>query len=323
MEAPTFNAEMVYQFHPVHLIVYLLVGIPLWFFNVIGNALVLICVYREKNLHKPSFYLVAALSLSDMCFPLLGFVPLTYTAFVKNPSVCTPVVQFYAMVPGHMVAMTSFLTMVTLSAERYCSIAFPIFHRKSVTTRRIGGAIVFNYIMSGATAITLYPFANYTNPSCPPFPFEFAIMVSISGVIGLVPLTLLNIHLLILIKRRVRSETLRRTHPSSTELESTVDRNARNASTKASKAVSIVVGVFILSWLPQMLCLFIEAVNYKRVVNLALLEFGRKSFILVFVLNGAVNPIVYARQIPLFRSAFRKLLRPPNNQINNSDSIPH
>ena len=58
----------IYQFHPLHLTLYLVLMIPLWFIDVIGNVLVLLCVYREKQLRRPSFYLVAALSLADITF---------------------------------------------------------------------------------------------------------------------------------------------------------------------------------------------------------------------------------------------------------------
>ena len=301
-----------YEYHPLHLTLYLVFTIPLWLLDVIGNVLVLLCVYREKQLRRPSYYLVAALSLADVAFPVFGYVPTTYNIFNKDPWVCDPVIQFYLLIPSNTAAFASFLILITLTSERYLSIAFPVYHRKTVTTRRVFAVVAFNSILSAFTCITLYPMKPSSSQRlyCAPFQLVYLATAVPFGFIGLILLFFLNAHLLILIKRRLRKEAERNASENSD-----VQIRRRDMNAKASKAVSTVVIFFVICWLPVTLFLLMEAVNYTIYVNVTLLEVGRKSFSAVFLINGAINPIVYARQSPQFRSAFRKLLGRQSNQV--------
>ena len=302
-----------YQFKPLHLVLFLMFTIPLWIVNVVGNTLVLLCVYCEKQLRRPSYYLIAALSIADIAYPLIGFIPSVYTNFMKNPWVCDPLVQFLFVVPSNVAACASFLILITLTTERYLSIAFPVYHRKTVTTQRVVTSVIWNWITSVLTCIALYPFrpSSLQRVYCAPFQFLFLVIDVVFGVIGVIVLSSLNAHLLLLIKRRLRKEPELKSSSRDDQIQ--IHKTKMNA--KASKAVSTVVTFFILCWLPVHHFLLIEAINYRTAISPALLEVGRKLLNVIFLLNGAINPIVYARQNPKFRSAFRKVLGRPENQI--------
>ena len=309
----------IYKFSSLHLTLYLVVTLPLWFINVGGNILVLLCVYREKQLRRPSYFLIAALSLADVTFPIFGYIPTTYQAFAKNPLVCDPLVQSFLSTPSTFAGFTSFLTLVALTSERYLSIAFPVLHRKTVTTRRVLALAIFNWTLSACMCVAAYPFrpSSQERLYCVPFQFGILMIAVPFGFVGLILLSSLNAHLLILIKRRLRKDAERNAISRSSEAE--VRRGSMNA--KASKAVSTVVIFFVISWLPVTLFLLLEAVNYTISVDYTLLEVGRKLLSVAFLVNGAINPIVYARQSPQFRSAFKKRFGRSSNQVSDTPEV--
>ena len=260
---------MIYHFNYLHLTVYLIFTIPLWCINVVGNVLVLLCVYREKQLRRPSYYLIVALSLADIAFPLFGYVPLTYRTFIRTYRTCDPAIQFYLLIPTITAAFASFQTLLTLTSERYLSIAFPVYHRRTVTTRRVLALVVFHWILSALTScVSAYPFKPPTlrRLYCVPFQMSYLVITLPFGIIGLLLLSSLNAHLLFLIRRRLRKEAERKA--TSQKDDAQIRRGSMNA--KASKAVTIVVIFFVICWLPAILLLLLEAVNYKMAVNLTL-----------------------------------------------------
>ena len=297
------NTQITYPVNPFHLPIFLFVGLPLLIADVVGNILLLYCVFREKSLHRPSYYLVAAMSVADIAYPFFGFAPASYTAFVKNQWTCRPLVQFCFLVPANIVTTASFLTLLSLTAERYCSIVFPIFHRKSVTTRRVTQHLVVIWSTSIASTVPLFPFSTYENSSCLPYNFTFAVGFSVLGCIGALLLSVLNVHLLLLVRRRLRENKNNRNTDE--------QNNQRNANTKATKAIATIVIFFVASWLPHILFAIAIAISHKRTAGSAGLglDNGRKAMTARYLFNGAINPVVYARQNPHFQAAFRKHFR--------------
>ena len=316
----TLDTIAMHGFNPVHLAIFLVFVMPLWFISVAGNAVILVSICRYKTLHRPSYYLIAALSLSDITYPLIAFAPATYLAFVKNHLTCMPIEQFYLLLPSSISTVASFTMLVTLSAERYCSIAFPIFHRKAVTSRRVFGITVLNWVICVlASPALLYPYSDnelHAFSSCSPYTLRFIIIVTCFGFSGLIFLSAFNLHFLVLIKRRFRTHVTRNKSPQENKTTRSV-KNTYSSGTKASKAVSIIVAFFTLCWLPETLYLILEGINYRRDTTIPVVQVGRKVYVAIFVLNGAINPLVYARQVPHFRSAWRKLLGKPTNRVTN------
>ena len=315
------NTEDVCSFHfsSLHLTLYLVVTLPLWFMNVVGNSFILLCVYQEKQLRRPSYFLIAALSVADITVPFFGYITTTIQEFVKNPWVCDPFVQSFLSTPSTFAGFTSFLTLVALTSERYMSIAFPVLHRKTVTTRRVLAVVTFNWILSACACVAGYPFRPSTLQRlyCAPFQLGILAIAVPFGFVGLILLSSLNAHLLILIKRRLRRDAERHTASQSSEAE--IRRGNMNC--KASKAVSTVVIFFVISWLPITLFLLSETLNHTIDVNCTFLEVGRKLLSVSFIVNGAINPIVYARQNPQFRSVFKKRFGRPSTQVSDSPEV--
>ena len=221
-------------------------------------------------------------------------------------------VQFYILIPSSIAGLASFLTLVALTSERYVSIAFPVYHRKTVTSRRVFITVVFLWILCAGSCVASYPFRPSTLQRlyCVPFQLMFLAVDVPFCLTGLLLLSFLNAHLLILIKRRLRKDAER-----SASQNNDVETRRNNMNAKASKAVSTIVIFFVICWLPVTLFLLIEAINYKISVNATLLEICQKSFSPIFLINGAINPIVYARQSPQFRRAFKKQLGRTGNRI--------
>lgn len=74
---------------------------------------------------------------------------------------------------------------------------------------------------------------------------------------------------------------------------------------RAANTLAMIVGTFIVLWMPGIINLFIMAITQNRNFPLGLLEF---STILVH-LNSAIDPLIYAYRMRNIREALNKLFK--------------
>lgn len=93
--SPIYKEEEEYKWSPINMAFLPLVILIIWTF--VGNALVLIAVYRERGLKSMSNYVIASLAVADLLLSLLvmplGLVSLvsTYSSNKYNLKSLTPI----------------------------------------------------------------------------------------------------------------------------------------------------------------------------------------------------------------------------------------
>lgn len=85
----------------------------------------------------------------------------------------------------------------------------------------------------------------------------------------------------------------------------TADTVTQRYEIRAAITLSMVVGTFILLWMPGIACLFIISTTGNRNFSIDVLEL---SVILVH-LNAAIDPLIYAYRMNNIRQALNKLFR--------------
>jgi adenosine receptor A2b len=88
---------------------------------------------------------------------------------------------------------------------------------------------------------------------------------------------------------------------------------------RAANTLAMIVGTFLILWLPGILSLFIMAITKNRDFHIDILEL---STILVH-LNSAIDPIIYAYRMRNIREALNQFFKccKRSNKIHNQSSL--
>ena len=106
---------------------------------ITGNAVVILVVWKTRELHTPSNVLLSCLALSDLTVGLIAqpsFVIHKIGELNNSFSMyCTTRILSESL--GYITAVTSVLTMTGISIERYLALSLHLRYRAIVTTKRI------------------------------------------------------------------------------------------------------------------------------------------------------------------------------------------
>ena len=138
---------------------------------ILGNALVLVSVWRTPVLHSPSNVLLCSLAVSDFLVGLLSqpfFVARSIALLSGNLNLyCT--MHIGAAVTGYIFATASLLTLTSMSLERFLALYLHMRYPSVVTVRRAVSivvcywclvvllSLVFWYSFHGPLALILVP----------------------------------------------------------------------------------------------------------------------------------------------------------------------
>ncbi|XP_071511036.1 adenosine receptor A3-like [Diadema antillarum] len=103
----------------------------------IGNAIVILVVYRNRHLHTPSYLLLASMAFSDF---LMGIVAIPLSLYFNVIAVdlhCNPVSTNLFSTPLAICGSVSFLHIIAVTVDRYIALTRPLQYATLVTNRRV------------------------------------------------------------------------------------------------------------------------------------------------------------------------------------------
>ena len=118
----------------------------------LGNALILIGLYKESSLHPPSKLLLRCLATTDLCVGLISQPLLvTYWMSIINEQwkFCRYVYKAVFTV-GHLLSGVSVLTLTAISVERLLALLLGLRYRQIVTLKRTYMIVITFWIVSAA-----------------------------------------------------------------------------------------------------------------------------------------------------------------------------
>ncbi|XP_069544922.1 trace amine-associated receptor 1-like [Brachyistius frenatus] len=263
---------------------------------VCGNLLIIISIVYFKQLHTSTNYLILSLAVADLLVGVLVF-PLSMEFTV---SACLYYQDLFCKVRESFdvtLSTASILNLCCISIDRYYAVCQPLTYRTKINVHVVVIMILVTWSISILVAIG-FIIAGLNHEKCKEKCYFYVLLANMLGPIFsfYLPVTImlciyLNIFLVALRQARRIQNT--------TKSGAAVSKMER----KATKTLTIVMGVFLMCWLPFFLCFsfqLLDNVSVPVAVNELLNWFALS--------NSMLNPFIYAFFYSWFRSAFRIII---------------
>ena len=274
-------------------------------FALIGNVTLIAVIASVRKLHSKTNLLIIDLAVSDIILALtvvpIDIDKLMKNGFHHNVTTCEFVsTMFFMSLPA------SALSLSLLTLERYITLKYPLTRLRILTRRRAVGALVVKWVY--VIIIASLPAMGWLDqPSSVGyycnifFTIEYAIfMVAANFVLPLLIILLANIEILRIANSaamRIR-QSMRRPERRRASL------IAVGANLKAAKRIMLLVGLFLLSWLP-----YIANTIYNIGCEGCSPQFVSWITMTLNYSNATMNPILYGLLNKEVRHEMKKLLR--------------
>lgn len=295
----------------------ILIGITLsimTFIAIVGNILVVAAVFTDRRLKRYSNFFIVSLAIADLLVAV-GVMTFAIANDVQGVWYFGPVFCKIWVSADVMCCTASILNLCVISLDRYIHIKDPLHYDAWMTARKTYLFIAVVWVLS--LVISFLPIQmgwhkrneteEVTDDSCAFAPNSVYAVVSSSISFYIPCIVMLSIYLRLYMYARRHVESIKRTH--------TADRFHQNhGSAKSSYKVSdhkaavtlgIIMGVFLLCWVPFFIMNPIAAFCDNCIPKVAFQILTWLGYA-----NSALNPIIYSIFNQEFRDAFRRILCP-------------
>ncbi|XP_030576688.1 trace amine-associated receptor 1-like [Archocentrus centrarchus] len=264
--------------------------------TVCGNLLVIIAVIYFKQLHTPTNSLIVSLAVADL---LVGFIvfPLTKEFSITS---CLYYDNLFCKVRGSFdvsLCTASILNLCCISIDRYYAVCKPLTYKVKINDYIVNMMVLVSWAVSALIGIS-FLIVGMKKEKCTSNCLTDAIVRNIMGLIFsfyLPVIIMLCIYLKILLVAQRQARSIQNT----TKCGTAVSKKEK----KATKTLAIVMGLFLMCWLPFFLCTTVLSFSHVF-MPLPLIEFLNW----IALLNSMLNPFIYAFFYSWFRSALRLIL---------------
>ncbi|KAM7395019.1 hypothetical protein PAMA_006660 [Pampus argenteus] len=295
------NTTYIFSSNPsiICVLLYIFLG-SLSVVTICGNLLVIISVIYFKQLHIPTNYLIVSLAVADLLVGVLVF-PFSMAFTVTS---CWYYEGLICKVRGSFdvtLSTASILNLCCISIDRYYAVCQPLSYKSKINNRVIGIIIFVSWAVSALIGIGII-IAGFNQGKCEESCLTDALIsVILGGIFSFyIPvIIMLCIYLKIFLVAQRQARSIQSTTCQNTKSGATVSKMER----KATKTLAIVMGVFILCWIPYFLCIILQPLTYD-LIPIAVIE----TLNWLTLSNSMLNPFIYAFFYSWFRSAFRMII---------------
>ncbi|XP_031573593.1 histamine H2 receptor-like [Actinia tenebrosa] len=282
--------------------------------TVVGNTLVIIIIWLDHRLHTPGFYFLANLSVADL---LLGIV---YSPFYISSTLDQKWLFFETWCKLHAVFIStcfnaSLVTLSFVSLDRFMAITKPLRYQSLLTTRRSLVLIALGWVHSifwaaaplvGWGEITLDLKTNTCRPNWNAKGFPSKMYANLLAVFTFALPSAIMVYCYFRIFKVARHQVklIKRNSIGSSQ---NGPQNSRPTETRALRTVLMVLGAFVLAWLPYTI------VSTGKLFMKTGWDVGASTANAVLtttLVNGCFNPIIYAMRDRRFKSGLQKIICP-------------
>lgn len=305
--------------------------------TIFGNVLVITAVYLYHRLRRMTNFFIISLAVSDL-FVALGHLPLRIDLSVHNNNWCfdkAPGVVTtcaYWIVMDTVFSSASICNLVVISIDRFLAITKPFEYQRRMTKKVGFSLIAFVWVYAmlwGALSLIDWTADSSNNPHIKVawskskericgkndrIYYTVAMAVAFFLPLLIVIITYACVFRVAFIQAKAVAS-----------LDPTKGKRHILRELKATKTIAVVIGVFIVCWLPSfiviVMSLWCEPCFDPFITNRALSYAIRITFIFVLpVMNSSLNPLIYTLFNKEFRSAFSRMLC-RNRDASRSDAM--
>jgi hypothetical protein len=112
--------------------------------TVLGNILVILAFFLDRQIRQPTNYFILSLSVSDFLIGLLSMPILTIYIYAKEWPLNAIICDIWLSL-DYTVCLTSIYTVLFITIDRFCSVKMPAKYRKWRTGRKINIMIAITW----------------------------------------------------------------------------------------------------------------------------------------------------------------------------------
>ena len=258
---------------------------------LLGNFIVMLVIWKKRELHTPSFALLFCLAVSDFLVGLVGqpsFVAYKVAELLENFNEYCNVrmIQYFT---GWITSGVSFLTLSGVCVDRLLALTLHLQYRNTITMRRVAIAMITVRLFCFIVAIARFWFRNWLI-------LPVTISVLATGVTALCTIRIFQI-------ANGHQRQIREQNRSMVNLQ-----NGRGNAFKCKKSaitVLYVYGLMLVLYLPFIAVSAAEAFHGYTTS----LKIGWDYATTIGFISSSVNPVIYSWRTKQVRRAIIEYLR--------------
>uniref|UniRef100_A0A2I3RXJ8 G-protein coupled receptors family 1 profile domain-containing protein n=1 Tax=Pan troglodytes TaxID=9598 RepID=A0A2I3RXJ8_PANTR len=258
--------------------------------TMLGNMIVMISIAHFKQLHSPTNFLILSMAITDF---LLSCVVMPFSV-IRSIESCWYFGDLFCKVHSCcdiMLCTTSIFHLCLISVDRYYAVCDPLQYVTRITIPVIELFLLISWSIPIFFAFGLvFSKLNIIGAE------EFVAAIDCTGLSFFLPgTTMVGIYIHIF--------TVARKHAMQIGTGSRTKQAGSKSKKKATRTLGIVMGVFVLCWLP-----FFVLTITNPFINFTTPEDLYNVFLWLGYFNSAFNPILYGMFYPWFRKALRMIV---------------
>uniref|UniRef100_W5NK91 G-protein coupled receptors family 1 profile domain-containing protein n=1 Tax=Lepisosteus oculatus TaxID=7918 RepID=W5NK91_LEPOC len=309
---PLYNSSCSKEVRsPAMYVVMYISAVAVVMLTVCGNLMVLLSISHFKQLHTPTNLLLLSLTVADFLVGVMvmpfSLIELIETCWYFGETFCILYNIFVFVLTS-----VSISNLVFVAIDRYFAVCDPLLYSTKITIKITCLFILLSWLVSLLYNIALIYFNGNMSKSAKLSACLGDCLLSISEHWGTADLLItfvspcsimLTLYLKIFIVARKHAQAISCAADqiySTTGVQRTIPKKSER---KAAKTLGIVVGFFLLCWVPYYICTLVEA-NMNLSSSSVLMNF--LSWLVYF--NSFVNPVIYSLLYPWFQKSMKLIV---------------